>query len=126
MVILLSSGPPIPGGNHGPRYGGYAMSAYEALTRRVRTRSGRRSSQGSPSAVRRVDRATSASGRFSSRFRSSAPASGFHSSYGVATRALALQCFAVARLALGHNPALTISSIYVAAALTRDDSMVAS
>jgi len=60
MVIPLSSGHLIPGGNHGPRHGGYAISAYEALIRRVRTPSARRSSQVHPPVVRRVDRATSA------------------------------------------------------------------
>src|SRR5215510_7934393 len=105
MVILLSSGPLIPGGDHGPRHGGYAISAYEALTWRVRTRSARRSSQGSPlgSAARQphYERPRAVLLPFSfvgARLQLPQLVRGCN------TSPLARQCFAVATLALGPEP----------------------
>src|SRR5262245_57847496 len=105
LRLPLSSGPLIPGGDHGPRHGGYAISAYEALTWRVRTRSARRSSQGSPlgSAARQphYERPRAVLLPFSfvgARLQLPQLVRGCN------TSPLARQCFAVATLALGPEP----------------------
>src|SRR5262245_51201062 len=103
LRLPLSSGPLIPGGNHGPRHGGYAISAYEALTWRVRTRSARRSSQGSPlgRAARRPHYERQRGGSPPVFVRAPPPPAPTART-GLQHEPLAHQCFAVATLALGQ------------------------